>query len=487
MNIMKSQKGQALVVIALAAVVLFGFAALAIDGSRVFSDRRHAQNTADTSALAAALAKIRNPLVANAARDAALARAASNSYNNNGTSNVVTVNNPPVSGPYSCANRPATCNEYIQVTITSHVPTTFARVLGWSQLTNTVDAVARAKGSVITPNPLSGAGLVSVKGGANNNCFIVNGTAALNVHGSGIFVNCEGSSALFLNGSSMQLSMDLDAQVAGCSNNPTWDVSPGQIKCDPSYAQTFDASDFAGYPTTDPTPTCTNPGGQTGNAFTPGYFNSLVRIQNATGTFAPGTYCFNLGLQIVGGSSSMSGTGLVQFVFASGQGLDVKVNATFDELEIFHNNANFILNGGTLTANRLRFFGNGSSSFNVQGGTLTSGNAYVYSEGGMIDVQAHASVNLTAATSGTYAGLLYHMPWSNTNAFQLNGGTDDRLTGTILIPHSDVTLNGGSGFELHGQVIGYTIKVNGGSSTDIFFDATTSIPPGGIPSIELSD
>ncbi len=57
----KSEKGQALVIIALAAVGLFAFTALAIDGSRVFSDRRHAQNAADTAVLAAALAKIRTP------------------------------------------------------------------------------------------------------------------------------------------------------------------------------------------------------------------------------------------------------------------------------------------------------------------------------------------------------------------------------------------------------------------------------------------
>ena len=44
-----SQRGQALVMIALAAIGLFAFAALAIDGSTIFSDRRHAQNAADTS------------------------------------------------------------------------------------------------------------------------------------------------------------------------------------------------------------------------------------------------------------------------------------------------------------------------------------------------------------------------------------------------------------------------------------------------------
>src|SRR6266498_3740384 len=54
-----NQRGQALVMIALAIVGLVGFAALAIDGGNVFSDRRHSQNSSDTSALAAALALTR--------------------------------------------------------------------------------------------------------------------------------------------------------------------------------------------------------------------------------------------------------------------------------------------------------------------------------------------------------------------------------------------------------------------------------------------
>lgn len=81
----KSEKGQALILIALAAIGLFAFAALAIDGSRAYSDKRHAQNTADTSVLAAALASIRcEPCTAvqkrTAAINAAQLRATSNGY-----------------------------------------------------------------------------------------------------------------------------------------------------------------------------------------------------------------------------------------------------------------------------------------------------------------------------------------------------------------------------------------------------------------------
>ena len=54
MKSIKSERGQALVIFALAAIGLFGIVALAIDGSAKFSDRRHAQNAADTAAMTAA-------------------------------------------------------------------------------------------------------------------------------------------------------------------------------------------------------------------------------------------------------------------------------------------------------------------------------------------------------------------------------------------------------------------------------------------------
>src|ERR1051326_344389 len=53
-----TERGQALILIALAAIGLFAMTGLAIDGSAKFSDRRHAQNAADAAALAGALAKI---------------------------------------------------------------------------------------------------------------------------------------------------------------------------------------------------------------------------------------------------------------------------------------------------------------------------------------------------------------------------------------------------------------------------------------------
>jgi len=120
------------------------FAALAIDGSRAFSDERHAQNAADTSALAAALSKIRGNNW-NGTVTTARARATTNGYDNNGTSNVVEV--------YLCSDANATCTalptgatpaDYIQVKIISHVTTYFAKVIRRTEVINQVNAVAHA-------------------------------------------------------------------------------------------------------------------------------------------------------------------------------------------------------------------------------------------------------------------------------------------------------------------------------------------------------
>jgi uncharacterized membrane protein len=51
-TIHQNEKGQVLVILTVGIVVLLGFAALAIDGGMLYSDRRHDQNVADNAALA---------------------------------------------------------------------------------------------------------------------------------------------------------------------------------------------------------------------------------------------------------------------------------------------------------------------------------------------------------------------------------------------------------------------------------------------------
>jgi Flp pilus assembly protein TadG len=478
MKSIKSQRGQALIVIALAAVALFGFAALAIDSSRVYSDKRHAQNAADTSALAAALAKIRKQDYA----AAALSRAANNGYANDADS-TVTVNLCSDTG-VTCQALPAGADprEYIRVRITSVVPLTLARVVGWTSMTNDVDAIARAIGTPDTPNPMFGAGLVAVRNDNSDDCFKVNGSSELFLHDTGIFVNCTGNRALMLNGNA-GIGMDANAQVAGCANDVNFDISPGTVECNLPQ-QTVNQNTFAHYPRALPTPSCTAPGSQVGNVMNPGYFNSGVVINSAT-TFNLGTYCFNSSLYLGNRTVNINGSGAVQWVLA--QSAVLSGIANFDNLEIYANNTSFqVQNTGDLTAGRFRFFGNGNSSFEVQGGKFYSDDAYIYSQLGRINIDAQADVTMhTPPQDDPFAGLLLHMPWENTNNFELNGGTNNTWTGLILMPHSRVTYNGGAGFELHGQVIGYEFIINGSGLSNIFYEANVLPPQDNDAFIEL--
>lgn len=148
MFIRASEKGQALILIVLAAVGLFAFAALAIDGSRVYSEKRHAQNTADAAALAGALVYTRNNGNLAAVEQAAEDRAVSNGYDDDGTSNEVTVTIAAVPSG-ECPG--GTQGKDIIVDIVSHVNTTFARVIGRNLVTTAVTATSRACGFYRAP------------------------------------------------------------------------------------------------------------------------------------------------------------------------------------------------------------------------------------------------------------------------------------------------------------------------------------------------
>jgi len=179
-----SERGQALIIIALAAVVLFGFAALTIDGSILFSDKRNAQNAADTAAFAGALAYSRGADV----QTAALSRTTSNGYDNGTLSDVtVTITNTPA------GDCPANLTgKEIKVDIVSYVNTTFARVIGFNQLINNVTATTRSCGSYYGA-PFDGNAIVSLA--PTGTGFDAHGTPDFLITGGGIFVNSSSSSA----------------------------------------------------------------------------------------------------------------------------------------------------------------------------------------------------------------------------------------------------------------------------------------------------
>jgi hypothetical protein len=175
------EPGQALILIALAMVGILGMAALVVDGGNSFLDRRRAQNAADSAALASAYTRIKGGDWVGEA----LAAAAENGYNNDGVRNVVVLYSPPKDGPH------AGDIEYIQIIITSHVNTYFARVIGRQQITNIVEATARTKSAEIKPllNGIAVVSLAPTSNCTNSLSFWVHGEATLDITGGGIFVN----------------------------------------------------------------------------------------------------------------------------------------------------------------------------------------------------------------------------------------------------------------------------------------------------------
>jgi hypothetical protein len=462
------ERGQALVIIALAAVGLFGFSALAIDGSRVFSDRRHAQSAADNAALSAALAKIRQEDYIQAAKD----RAADNGYVFDPTTNNVQVNlcnvlglNPPCQGipPQTTSPLPPRQNpaNYIQVKITSILPATFARIVGRNEFTNILTAIAYA--GPVAPSPLVDGYALAAMELHESNAISTNGNISVDINNSGIFSNSDflsnpnncnqGSMSAGGNGT---ISVDTSILTVGsfCSN--------GNSVIQPSNAVDEGASQIDMPPTVDiPNFSCgsTNGSETTDSAgriiVSPGNHGNLNFRLGAEVIFSPGTHCFNNGLTI--------------------NGEDVIA----DHVKFRFNGGNFKLNGGTLTCNDIQVHINGGTGIDVAATShVYCNNVTFFLSTGEVRWNGTADLRIYAPTGGDYEGLLFYMPPSNSNPITINGSTSSQLTGTILAVSSHITINGNNwstGF--NSQVIGDTVSLEGNGNLVINFNPDDQYQP----------
>ena len=231
MFIKASEKGQALILITLAAVGLFAFAALAIDGSMAFSNKRHAQNAADAAAMAGALTYAREGNTTNI-ETVALTRAEANGFKNvsGDTSTVVTVTitDSPIQ---DCPGKAP--GKDITVTIESRMNTTFGKVIGRNTIESGATATSRACGFKFVPL-FDGNAVVGLNKATPCAFDTGNGNANWKVKGGGIFSN---GCAFSKNDDSVTF-LDNGLCVS------TVDGAQGQWGCTPKPAYEYDWDDY---------------------------------------------------------------------------------------------------------------------------------------------------------------------------------------------------------------------------------------------------
>lgn len=472
---MKTQKGQALILIALAMVAMVGLVALAIDGGNTYSARRNAQNAADAGALAAALDMAQGKTDVNTIKNTAKAAALASGLDGNSDVTVV-VNYPPVKSTKYQGDK-----EYIEVIVTTSTNTYFGGLVGMQKTNNTVISVTRGRPGK-KQTLFDGAAIVALK--PNDTGFRFNGTADLTTKGGGIFVNSTSKTDAMIVSGNTTFKTDSGSTVMGgvrVNGNPTLTTLDGtapapigQLKAAaPRYQEPF--SDFTSkVPAIPAAPSCPGPNnpnpttnGKGELVYPPGTYSN-ISISNSIGTrFTGGTYCFNGGINFNGGSGPVVSDGPVKMVL----GGDVNLGAlVMDDLEIYTTTASITGNGSgnKLIAKRFRFYSAGSGTINLNGqGYFMSDNSFIYVKTGQIHWNGNSQVKLIAPPADDpFAGLNIYLPWDNTAQLIINGGSNVQIVGTILAPHAEIQLNGSAGFEaMRSQIIGYTVTIDGGVPT----------------------
>jgi Flp pilus assembly protein TadG len=418
---LNSEKGQAIVYLALGLVVFLGFVALAIDGGMVLADRRDAQNATDASALAGAAraaqylggAKVDPKNVDHncnydqlwdakeAAITAAEDRAESNHYpdvKNNDENNYVHVSCGVSSGPYMD----------VGVGISKNTPTSFLQVLvPNANLTNKMTSTARLH----TAHEIGGK-YTLVALGLIDNSIVVGGDANLRIIGGGVFGNagakCDGSAPKdpFL------IVCKEGTKVEDCIYNSSTilpgsvdivgtDNCKGQIQPDPNINAT--ALDPALFELQ--APDCS------GHNYGTGY--DPVPL---SANMAAGLYCVH-------------------------GDLDFPKNATTHA----HGVTFYLVDGG-ITIN-------------------ASDSTHVELESPMVT---------DAGENGAIPGLLFFAPLSNTSSIKKDGTADGYFHGTWVLPGMNLTTPGWKGTflgDFRGQMIINNINMAGTFDGGMFYDA----------------
>jgi carbon monoxide dehydrogenase subunit G len=388
------RRGVVAVIVALALVAVVGVVAVAVDGGLLYLELRRARATADAAAMAAACDLFKNYPTnngtdPNGTAAAALSAAEDNGYNNDGTTNTVTVNIPPTSRIY------AGQAGYVEVIVKTQVQRAFSRV--WGSDTITVGARAVSRGAWVSPN--AGVLILNYQGKGTLNA---QGNGAFTETGGPVIVNSNNPSAVLQTGNAAMYAPEFDitggVQVGGGANLATRPVA-GQV-----FLGTHPTPDPLAYlPPPDPTTlpqgkmTTTSIAGGAQYVLTPGVYTNLP-------TFTSGD------VVILQQASANNGGGI------------------------------FYINGG----------GFKSTGASITMDPATTGGVMIYnapastalSEKIQITGNAGGTVNLGPLTNGPYAGMMLWQDRNSPVSVLVEGNGNFGVTGAFYAAGALLNING---------------------------------------------
>ncbi|HSV85070.1 MAG TPA: pilus assembly protein TadG-related protein [Levilinea sp.] len=413
----KKERGQILIILTAALIVLLAFTSLAIDGGMIYSDRRQAQNAADAAALAGSLAK------ANGGTDAEAIQAA--------TDVIVANDYGPDQVQIQVSNTSDLFGAYHQVRadLEVYTQTSLMHLFGHTIVTNEVMAIAktRAAGPVMPGMAIIAMGDCKAAGGPRNLISIDGGgnSGEVLAYNGGIFLNSTdpSSSPCAIDPPRSNPSLGVvvhDGHVISSVGQHTY---PGANKISPAPIQ---ANVNSGVRIGDPLegleePLCTSNGSRSGNVYQPGRYGGAGQPSLGAGTLNPGIYCITGDLRL-SGQDDIAGNGVVLY----------------------------FINGGTL------FTGQGALKISAPTGSNCLG-----TEG-------------DRTASCTYKGIAMFMARGQKNTFDLRGNGNHKIVGTVYALDGDVIARGGGRtpdeWMVNGQVIARSVAGDGSGSFTVTYN-----------------
>jgi hypothetical protein len=294
----RSERGQAIILLTAGIITLLGFAALAIDGGRLYSERRRIQGVADTTAMTGALYLAHQEFVGSTemavAEQEALDRAAENGYDSSMVS--VTVDNTSDPGFF-----------IVTAQIDSDVQPVLAQLIYSGDFQVAAKSMARVENNNV-PKPFAlGQAFFSINKTACRAIDMI-GNNTTTIIGSGLFSNsscCGSKGAINAQGSAgIDITGDLSAAgcitVGGAASVSVGGTNPGED----SYELPLLTE-----PDCDGLPTLTDAGPTLSAGIYPG---GISVVAGTTLNMDPGLYCLDGDLSV--NSGALIGNGVTIFM-----------------------------------------------------------------------------------------------------------------------------------------------------------------------------